>query len=555
MSHHYWPQTIAMFTRYRDTALSAHSIGVEAGLPSASVLTSDSDNKSSTFTVDFTDLAISSNASFGSDRIVTVISDTSAVPELYRPASPVDPTPDTPTITRILLSTVDGVQSGVPTLTTPTLTPTTLRNIQQTFLQASANVDTQPPETHSNQAGFVPPVVHPQPGSTFISVHNSKSLGGGIATVVDTSSSRNDFKETSTCGPPPLLPITGILSVSAASSTNSNACSMPSVAALNVSSSASSNSSDSGNEQPPQHSSNRRMGGRRPNNTAKLSEEEEQKRLVRRERNKMAAARCRKRRLDQTMTLQEETDRLEEKKSSLQIEIEQLQTQRDELQFLLATHKPVCTRSSRLNNNVNVVVTSAGRVLASSVASTRPAVVTCSAPNAAHLPGALVSDSDSEICVKEETLSDSEEQYTNSLFNSIIPRGKASVPVTHTDVPTTKFSDEMVVSKPHRPTSLAVAPLTELGVSIETPSAGLRGFNFDSMMEGGTGLTPVTPLTVSSLATGLTPLTTPIMPHPSASSSLGSSKNTTQFATQQQPSSSSELASPDSLTAKQLVSL
>uniref|UniRef100_A0A182SJP7 Uncharacterized protein n=1 Tax=Anopheles maculatus TaxID=74869 RepID=A0A182SJP7_9DIPT len=46
-----------------------------------------------------------------------------------------------------------GVHSGVPTRTTPTLTPTTLKNIEQTFMEATNDAQINLPY----QAGFVPP--------------------------------------------------------------------------------------------------------------------------------------------------------------------------------------------------------------------------------------------------------------------------------------------------------------------------------------------------------------------------------------------------------------
>lgn len=51
------------------------------------------------------------------------------------------------------LSLLDGL-TGVPTRTTPTLTPTTLRNIEQTFMDLAANQI-----SHEHEAGFVPPLV------------------------------------------------------------------------------------------------------------------------------------------------------------------------------------------------------------------------------------------------------------------------------------------------------------------------------------------------------------------------------------------------------------
>ncbi|KAK6638732.1 hypothetical protein RUM43_006999 [Polyplax serrata] len=59
----------------------------------------------------------------------------------------------------IMFTSFDGVHTGVPTRTTPTLTPTTLRNIEQTFIELTR--ETERTEPHQNEAGFVPPVVQP----------------------------------------------------------------------------------------------------------------------------------------------------------------------------------------------------------------------------------------------------------------------------------------------------------------------------------------------------------------------------------------------------------
>lgn len=61
---------------------------------------------------------------------------------------------------------LDGL-TGVPTRTTATLTPTTLRSIEQTFIDLQSQV-----ESHQNQAGFVPPVIQHVSNSKFIN-HNS----------------------------------------------------------------------------------------------------------------------------------------------------------------------------------------------------------------------------------------------------------------------------------------------------------------------------------------------------------------------------------------------
>jgi len=73
-----------------------------------------------------------------------------------------------------------------------------------------------------------------------------------------------------------------------------------------------------------------------------MTPEEIARRQRRRERNKAAAARCRQRRLDVTNQLLTETQHLESEGQKLEREIENLRRQRDQLQFVLEAHKPVC---------------------------------------------------------------------------------------------------------------------------------------------------------------------------------------------------------------------
>nr|XP_039253751.1 fos-related antigen 2-like [Styela clava] len=73
-----------------------------------------------------------------------------------------------------------------------------------------------------------------------------------------------------------------------------------------------------------------------------LSPEEAAKRHLRRERNKLAAAKCRNRRRELTDRLQGETDILEDHQGMLTQEIVSLQQEKDHLEFILASHNPVC---------------------------------------------------------------------------------------------------------------------------------------------------------------------------------------------------------------------
>lgn len=103
---------------------------------------------------------------------------------------------------------------------------------------------------------------------TFLSMVDSKAWqGGGITSISSPPPSRASVL---TCLPGPSPP----MSVTSQTST-----------------------------QPPAPATRRNVGGRRPNKNTGITPEEEERRRVRRERNKMAAARCRKRRMDHTNSL------------------------------------------------------------------------------------------------------------------------------------------------------------------------------------------------------------------------------------------------------------
>lgn len=177
--------------------------------------------------------------------------------------------------------------TGVITGTTPTLTPTTLASLEQTFieLQSVAPVRRLP----HVQSGFVPPVVDPV---------SSSDMGDDY----DYDSGDHEWDPAS-----------------------------PPSAKRARSSLVSDSATPSGN----------RKGGRRPR-YEKVSPEEEERRRVRRERNKVAAAKCRQRRVDHTNLLINETEQLEEEKATLENEVQTLQQQKEQLEFLLQAHKPLC---------------------------------------------------------------------------------------------------------------------------------------------------------------------------------------------------------------------
>merc|ERR1719184_560979 len=203
-----------------------------------------------------------------------------------------------------------------------------------------------------------------------------------------------------------------------------------------------------------------------------------------RERNKLAAARCRKRRVDQTETLQIEVNNWEEKKRMLQDEIHSLQAQKEELQFILEAHKSVC-KQSQARSMVSKSELSEPRVVVKAEPPTEMETVR-------HLTHAEAMD---------------------------------QVQVHSTTAATTS-----VLGKPQRPASLSLTNLKSNsmrsieGIPIDTPTNAISSLNFDALMDGRTGLTPtnvLTPININ-LSTSVS-LNTPSVSTPSCGSQQRSS--------------------------------
>jgi len=164
-----------------------------------------------------------------------------------------------------------------------------------------------------------------------------------------------------------------------------------------------------------------------------LDPEEEEKRRMRRDRNRLAAAKCRKRRLDQIETLQVEVEGWERRNKKLEDEIAALRAEKEEMAFILEAHRSSC-----------------------------------------KLQGDVVS----EVMVKVEppTMESNQEFVQVQVME-----------------PTPLMTS---ISKPQRPVSLSLKPAIGghiEGVPIETPSNGI--LSFDAIMESRTGLTPTSILT------------------------------------------------------------
>lgn len=264
--------------------------------------------------------------------------------------------------------------STAPMVSTPLLTPTTLASLEQTFIELqSVPSGTTTAQNLSRQSGFVPPAVD------------------------QATSDYGDYDDDSDWLPTeakrPRTAHTSVI-VQASSTTG------------------------------------RRTGPRRSRDE-KLNPEEEEKRKQRRERNKLAAARCRQRRVDLTNNLIQETEDLEEEQAELQQDIQSLQQQKEQLEFLLQAHKPRCQVSGG-----------------------------------------------NQVKIKTEP-----EEGPQDLVIKHLPQAIKAEPTE---------------SCTSRPTSLPISSsVTEAtGVTINTPSSVLLGL--DSMVDGHTGLTPLTGPTCSS---------------------------------------------------------
>ncbi|XP_060845013.1 transcription factor kayak isoform X1 [Rhopalosiphum padi] len=230
-------------------------------------------------------------------------------------------------------------------------------------------------------------------------------------------------------------------------------------------------------------------GGRRTNNkdNKTMSAEEEQRRQVRRERNKLAAARCRKRRMDHTNELLEETGQLEDKRMRLQVEIEGLRQQKTDLQQMLAQHKCAVNMNNVQLSNSITSVNQATILDSNEISETKPIVLSNHLSSIKGIPlqqnistNIVISDNDSnnvdDIIIKHED---------NSIIQTEID-SKDSINIIPTSV--------MQQSHRRRPTTLLQLNNGNFGNNkkiSENGSTGVVVLNFDSLMDGGTGLTPV----------------------------------------------------------------
>jgi len=297
-----------------------------------------------------------------------------------------------------------GIAPSFPNSGPSVLTPTTLANLEQTFADLSNNQPGTDPSINT-ESGFVPPVVNPiviDPANVqqmSIKREYDPSWDDDLSSCSSQdpewngpSSSKRMYMSPGGSLVPKIDPNTYLVA-----------------------------------------NSRRPTGPRKEKRSDLMSPEEQMKKAQRRERNKVAAAKCRQRRVDQTNVLINETENLEEEKSQLENEIQTLQQQKEQLEFLLNAHRPMCKVQHKCIDQQQHQ-------------QPQPAHMGCSMPTSTYMdtPPAMTT-----------------------------PR-PSSLPLRATQVQNTTVTS------------------TVAGVPITTPSGVFANIGLDTILEGHTGLTPLT---------------------------------------------------------------
>merc|ERR1712165_277010 len=184
-----------------------------------------------------------------------------------------------------------------------------------------------------------------------------------------------------------------------------------------------------------------------------LSPEEVDRLRIRRERNKQAAARCRKRRMDTISTLEDEVRQLESKKRIHEDEVANLREEKMQLEYILSQHQAECKLFNQMSSFDN----------ASSV------VPATSLPMAVKSEPVVVQAIE-QLYVMEPNLSSA--TAPRSSMGGLKPKRPLTLTISQPDIAAKTTSVE--------------------GITIETPSNGLvTSLGFENLLTS-TGLTPTT---------------------------------------------------------------
>jgi fos-like antigen len=303
-----------------------------------------------------------------------------------------------------------------------------------------------------------------------------------------------------------------------------------------------------------------------------LSPEERERLRTRRQRNKEAAARCRKRRVDQTNTLQDEVDRWIAKKRAMEEEIGILTREKDELEYILTQHchtavDGLCViggvRRQRMVVPAQIVVrrtSTATNPIQQQIRQTQQMRVFQQPQqirvHQTHNPAIVAIKSEPTVIVEpvnQPYILPEQVQVPTMVKVESNPGSVISI---------TKSTPNNNMAQPlRRPASLGLAKVTmvpqqhnnklsEHGISIDTPSSIVPSLNFDTFTS--TGLTP-TATPVSGFSFPITSASTPTLNTPMTNTATISGRCSTQQRSSEVGTGSvSDINSPEGIS---LVSL
>merc|ERR1712038_236752 len=299
-----------------------------------------------------------------------------------------------------------------------------------------------------------------------------------------------------------------------------------------------------------------------------MSPDERERLRIRRQRNKEAAARCRKRRVDQTNTLQAQVDQWMEKKRAMEDEIRALTSEKEELEFILTQHcqsasDGLCALGGKRRRTMivpaQIVVRRTNPISGRTLIQNPPTQQT----NIFNRPRQNTTQQthNSVVAIKSEPT-----VIVEPVNQPYILPEQIQIPAVKVEPkpPVSILNITKMPSNPsiRRPQSLGLPKVTmvqqqsnnlsEHGISIDTPSSIVPSINFDTFTS--TGLTP-TATPVSGFSFPVTSVSTPgtlNTPMTNSAPTIGSRCSTQQRSSEVATGSVPDINSPEGIS---LVSL
>merc|ERR1712077_93180 len=234
---------------------------------------------------------------------------------------------------------------GINEASTPvTLTPTTLKNLTELFESDHCLKQVQAVENGEEFVAPQPPAPQEKKKKNPLKLESTPFVGGTVIIRTPTDSEQMTILDPVPASSAPMKPAPSqILAMKTRSSSRirtPTAVVQPQMVARKQA---------TVKRTPPKS----RPGVKAVQDDSDLSPEEVERLRIRRERNKQAAARCRKRRMDTISTLEDEVRQLEDKKRIHEDEIANLREEKMQLEYILSQHQAECKLFNQMSNFEN----------------------------------------------------------------------------------------------------------------------------------------------------------------------------------------------------------